>query len=37
MNGRFIISLDCEGKWGMADKLQPYHHRLLTDALGAGL
>ena len=27
-----IISLDCEGKWGMADHLQPYHHRLLTDA-----
>ncbi|MFL6721076.1 MAG: hypothetical protein ACJ8FT_04625 [Sphingomonas sp.] len=29
---RFIISLDCEGKWGMADHLQPYHHELLTDA-----
>ena len=29
---RFIISLDCEGKWGMADNLQPYHHELLTDA-----
>jgi peptidoglycan/xylan/chitin deacetylase (PgdA/CDA1 family) len=29
---RFIISLDCEGKWGMADSLQPYHHELLTDA-----
>ena len=28
---RFIVSLDCEGKWGMADHLQPYHHRLLTD------
>jgi len=31
MTGRFIISLDCEGKWGMADSLQPYHHRMLTD------
>ncbi|HEV2079645.1 MAG TPA: polysaccharide deacetylase family protein [Allosphingosinicella sp.] len=31
MSGRFIVSLDCEGKWGMADALQPYHHRLLTD------
>jgi peptidoglycan/xylan/chitin deacetylase (PgdA/CDA1 family) len=31
MSGTFIVSLDCEGKWGMADKLQPYHHRLLTD------
>jgi hypothetical protein len=29
---RFIISLDCEGKWGMADDLQPYHHEHLTDA-----
>ena len=29
--GRFIVSLDCEGKWGMADHLQPYHHELLTD------
>lgn len=26
----FIMSLDCEGKWGMADHLQPYHHRELT-------
>ena len=31
MTGRFIVSLDCEGKWGMADSLRPYHHRLLTD------
>lgn len=29
---RFIVSLDCEGKWGMADNLKPYHHELLTDA-----
>ena len=27
----FIMSLDCEGKWGMADSLRPYHHRDLTD------
>jgi peptidoglycan/xylan/chitin deacetylase (PgdA/CDA1 family) len=31
MSGRFIVSLDCEGKWGMADSLEPYHDRLLTD------
>jgi peptidoglycan/xylan/chitin deacetylase (PgdA/CDA1 family) len=31
-SARFIISLDCEGKWGMADHLQPYHHEHLTDA-----
>ena len=30
--GSFIVSLDCEGKWGMADHLEPYHHRLLTDS-----
>ena len=29
---RFIISLDCEGKWGMADSLKPYHEEYLTDA-----
>jgi hypothetical protein len=28
----FIMSLDCEGKWGMADRLQPYHHRDFTTA-----
>jgi peptidoglycan/xylan/chitin deacetylase (PgdA/CDA1 family) len=37
MSGTFIVSLDCEGKWGMADKLQPYHHRLLTDEALAGI
>lgn len=26
----FIMSLDCEGKWGMADHLQPYHQEALT-------
>lgn len=31
MTGTFIISLDCEGKWGMADHLEPYHRTLLTD------
>jgi peptidoglycan/xylan/chitin deacetylase (PgdA/CDA1 family) len=31
LNGTFIISLDCEGKWGMADHLEPHHQRLLTD------
>lgn len=29
--GRFILSLDCEGKWGVADHLTADHHRLLTD------
>ena len=28
---RFIISLDCEGKWGMADHLQPHHHERMTE------
>lgn len=32
----FVMSLDCEGKWGMADGLQPYHHRLLTSERLAG-
>lgn len=36
MPGTFIISLDCEGKWGMADKIGPEHdfitHRNLVDA-----
>lgn len=30
--GRFIISLDCEGKWGMADHITPHHHHHLTHA-----
>jgi len=29
----FIMSLDCEGKWGMADHLQPYHDALSNEAL----
>lgn len=27
----FIISLDCEGKWGMADHISEYHRRTLTN------
>ena len=30
--GRFILSLDCEGKWGIADHLQPSDHASLTTA-----
>lgn len=30
--GRFILSLDCEGKWGIADHLQPADHAALTTA-----
>ena len=29
--GRFILSLDCEGKWGVADHLTPAHDRTLND------
>lgn len=32
MAGTFILSLDCEGKWGMADGLTADHHRWLTTA-----
>ena len=28
----FILSLDCEGKWGLADMLRPRHHRQLTNS-----
>jgi len=28
--GRFVISFDCEGKWGMADHLTPALEQLLT-------
>lgn len=31
MAGCFIVSFDCEGKWGMADHLTGDHHRFLTD------
>lgn len=30
--GRFIVSLDCEGKWGMADHITAHHDRHLTEA-----
>lgn len=30
--GRFIVSLDCEGKWGMADHITAHHDRHLTQA-----
>lgn len=31
MTGTFIISLDCEGKWGMADKISDHHKKFLTE------
>lgn len=31
MSARFILSLDCEGKWGVADLLNSAFHRELTD------
>lgn len=27
----FIVSFDCEGKWGAADHLTPRHHQILTN------
>jgi peptidoglycan/xylan/chitin deacetylase (PgdA/CDA1 family) len=32
MAARFALSLDCEGKWGMADQLTPGLHTALADA-----
>ena len=32
MPGTFILSLDCEGKWGMADHLDRVHDESLTTA-----
>jgi peptidoglycan/xylan/chitin deacetylase (PgdA/CDA1 family) len=32
MPGTFILSLDCEGKWGVADHLTAAHHSTLSDA-----
>ena len=29
--GAFIITFDCEGKWGMADKINRQHERMLTN------
>lgn len=34
--GTFILSLDCEGKWGMADHLDRFHDEMLTSARLAG-
>lgn len=31
MAGNFIISFDCEGKWGMSDHLTDHHHACLTN------
>ena len=31
MTGTFIISLDCEGKWGIADKISEYHKNFFTE------
>ena len=32
MAARFILSLDCEGKWGVADTLTPFEHATLSNA-----
>jgi peptidoglycan/xylan/chitin deacetylase (PgdA/CDA1 family) len=32
MSGRFILSFDCEGKWGVADHLETAHGRWLDRA-----
>lgn len=32
MVARFILSFDCEGKWGVADHLTPQLHQQLSDA-----
>ena len=32
MTARFILSLDCEGKWGVADTLDPFWHAALSKA-----
>lgn len=31
MTTKFILSLDCEGKWGIADKLSPEHEHTLSS------
>lgn len=31
MKTKFILSLDCEGKWGIADKLENQHHASLSQ------
>lgn len=35
MIGSFVISLDCEGKWGMADKIGPSYDFITEDSLRA--
>lgn len=30
--GTFLLSFDCEGKWGLVDCLSPRHHQLYTTA-----
>lgn len=30
--GTFVLSLDCEGKWGMADSLDGHHNESLTNS-----
>ncbi len=32
VTARFILSLDCEGKWGVADRLTPAFDRALSEA-----
>lgn len=32
MTARLILSLDCEGKWGVADTLTPFEHTTLSTA-----
>jgi peptidoglycan/xylan/chitin deacetylase (PgdA/CDA1 family) len=32
VGGTFIISFDCEGKWGMADRITPHHNQFLTES-----
>ena len=29
--GQFVVSLDCEGKFGMADEISEFHHKHLTN------
>lgn len=31
MTGTFILSLDCEGKWGVSHNIDELHQRALTD------
>lgn len=35
MTGTFILSLDCEGKWGMADHIGPQHDSITCGTLTA--